>query len=91
MSSTDLKVLGTSLKFNSLFKVNTIFISYHLNTMCMYTDFHELLLILICAIKTKIKSVSSDVQRTVTWEPVSLALMGDAGAAWEEDVQLLTS
>lgn len=48
-------------------------------------------LIFICAIKMKIKSVSSDVQRTVTWEPVSLALMGDAGTAWEENVQLLTS
>lgn len=93
MSSTDLKVLGTSLKFSSLFKVfkNTNLISYRLTTVCMNTDFHELFLIFICATKMKIKSVSSDVQRTVTCEPVSLALMGDAGTAWEESVQLLTS
>lgn len=98
MSSTNLLyrhdascVLSREPNFRQVAKMNMNFISYSSTTVYAYTDFHELLLIFICAIKTKIKSVSSDVQRTVTWELVSLALMGDAGTAWEENVQLLTS
>lgn len=73
MSSTNLLyrpdasfVLSRDLNFRLVPKMNMNFISYSLTTMYTYTDFHELLLIFICAIKTKIKSVSSDVQRTVT-------------------------
>lgn len=59
------RVLSRELNFRQLPKMNTDISSYSLTTVCTYTDFHELLLIFISAIKTKIRSVSSDVQRAV--------------------------